>query len=79
MTIGYDGTTHDLRHYCASALISGGDTVKQVQEVLGHSSAVITLRTYAHLFPGDDERTRNAMDAALSPFADSLRTGAASI
>ncbi|MEP6814759.1 MAG: site-specific integrase [Marmoricola sp.] len=71
-------TSHGLRHFAASALISGGASVKQVQAFLGHSSAVITLRTYAHLFPGDDDRTRNVLDAALSPFADSLRTEAAS-
>lgn len=64
-------TTHDLRHFYASALIAGGASVKQVQTVLGHSSAVITLRTYAHLWPGDEDRTRSVMDATL----DILRTG----
>jgi len=75
---GVEGTTHDLRHFYASALIAGGASVKQVQTVLGHASAVITLRTYAHLWPGDEDRTRNVMDAALSPIADSVRTEAAS-
>lgn len=67
------------RHFAASALISGGASVKQVQTFLGHASAVITLRTYAHMFPGDEDRTRNVLDAALSPaaLADSLRTEAA--
>lgn len=64
-------TTHDLRHFYASALISGGASVKQVQTILGHSSAVITLRTYAHLWPGDEDRTRSITDAALGI----LRTG----
>jgi hypothetical protein len=44
---------------------------------LGHASAVITLRTYAHMWPGDEDRTRNVLDAALSPLAgpsDSSRT-----
>ena len=45
--------------------------MKQVQAFLGHASAVITLRTYAHLWPGDDDRTRSVMDATL----DVLRTG----
>ena len=74
---GVDMTSHDLRHFAASALISGGASVKQVQAFLGHASAVITLRTYAHLFPGDEDRTRNLLDAALSPLADSTRTVAA--
>ena len=72
--VGVEFTSHDLRHFFASALISGGASVKQVQTVLGHSSAVITLQTYSHLCPGDDDRTRDVMDAALSPLADSLRT-----
>jgi integrase len=71
---GVDATSHDLRHFCASALISGGASVKQVQTVLGHASAVITLRTYSHMWPGDEDRTRSIMDAALSPLADSVRT-----
>lgn len=66
--------SHDLRHFAASALISGGASVKQVQVFLGHQSPVVTLRTYAHLFPGDEDRTRAVMDTALSPLADCLRT-----
>ena len=64
-------STHDLRQFLASALIAGGASVKQVRAVLGHSDAVITLRTYAHLWPGDDDRTRSVMDTTL----DVLRTG----
>jgi hypothetical protein len=41
------------------------------QLVLGHASAVITLRIYAHLWPGEEDRTRTAMDAVLG----GLRTG----
>ncbi|WP_240937900.1 site-specific integrase [Nocardioides sp. JQ2195] len=75
---GVGVTSHAFRHFAASALISGGASVKQVQTFLGHSSAVITLRTYAHLFPGDEDRTRDVLDAALNPLADSVRTEAAS-
>ncbi len=63
--------THDLRHFYASALIAGGASVKQVQLVLGHASAVITLGIYAHLWPGEEDRTRAVMDAVLG----GLRTG----
>jgi len=77
---GVELTSHSFRHFAASALISGGASVKQVQTFLGHASAVITLRTYAHLFPGDEDRTRNVLDAALGPLAlaDLVRTEAAS-
>ena len=39
--------------------------------MLGHASAVITLRIYAHLWPGEDDRTRSVMDSVLAV----LRTG----
>jgi hypothetical protein len=57
--------SHDLRHVHASALIAGGTSVKQAQVVLGHASAVITLRIYAHPGPGEEDRTRSVMDAVL--------------
>ncbi|HTW15147.1 MAG TPA: tyrosine-type recombinase/integrase [Nocardioides sp.] len=73
----WDLTAHDLRHFYASALIAGGASVKQVQERLGHATPVITLTTYAHLWPGEDDRTREVMDEVLSPLADSPRTAEA--
>jgi integrase len=65
---------HALRHFYASALIRHGESVKVVQKRLGHSSAVVTLDTYAHLWPDSDYRTRDAVEAALSAPADSVRT-----
>ena len=73
-TAKVEATAHALRHFYASALIAGGASVKQVQTVLGHASAVVTLRTYAHLWPGDDDRTRAIIDAVLSPPKDFART-----
>lgn len=57
---------HDLRHHYASLLISAGLSVKVVQSRLGHASAKVTLDTYGHLWPDDDDRTRDAVSAALS-------------
>jgi len=70
-------TTHDLRHFFASALIAGGASVKAVQTTLGHGSAAITLQVYSHLWPGDEDRSRSIMDAALAELgepADRRRT-----
>lgn len=63
---------HDLRHFYASSLIAAGQSVKVVQERLGHASAVTTLDVYGHLFEGDDEATREATGAVLTEL---LRTG----
>ncbi|MEO7629335.1 MAG: site-specific integrase, partial [Nocardioides sp.] len=41
---------HELRHTAASLAIASGADVKVVQQMLGHSSATMTLDTYGHLF-----------------------------
>jgi integrase len=56
---------HLLRHFYASLLIRAGESVKVVQERLGHASAVMTLDVYGHMWPGDDDRTRDAVDDVL--------------
>lgn len=62
-------SNHDLRHAYASALISGGASVKQVQTALGHESPAITLRTYTHLWPGDEDRTAAIIETAMAALA----------
>lgn len=64
--LGVAVTFHSFRHLFASRLISGGVSVKQVQRVLGHSSAATTLDVYAHFFPGDDELSRAAIAGAVT-------------
>ncbi len=58
---------HQLRHFYASLLIHSGQSVKTIQEYLGHQSAVLTLDTYGHLWPEGEELTRGAVDDAFSP------------
>lgn len=66
---------HDLRHTFASTLLSRGVSVKAVADWLGHASPVITLTTYSHLMPADEEVARAVLDAALAPSTeDRLRT-----
>ena len=69
-----DTRFHDLRHFLASLLIASGESVKTVQAVLGHASAVETLATYSHLWPDSEQRTRAAVDGAFAPRADQVRT-----
>lgn len=63
---GVPSTPHDLRHHYATVLIDGGESVKVVQERLGHASATETLDTYSHLWPSSDERTRTVVERAWS-------------
>ena len=62
-------TPHDLRHTAASLSISAGANVKPVQTMLGHASAVLTLDTYADLFPDDLEQVSAALDVARTEVA----------
>lgn len=39
-----------LRHSFASGLIAQGTPITEVQEYLGHSDPVITLKVYSHWF-----------------------------
>lgn len=57
-------TAHDLRHTAASLAISAGANVKAVQRMLGHSSAAMTLDTYADLFDDDLDAVADALDRA---------------
>ncbi len=57
---------HDLRHTCATLLLSRGHHPKLVQELLGHSSVAMTLDRYSHVLPGMGDQTAAAMEAALS-------------
>jgi site-specific recombinase XerD len=58
-------TFHDLRHPYASALIAAGCSIKAVQSALGHKNASETL--YSHLFPFDEDRLRDAVQALHGP------------
>jgi integrase len=57
---------HDLRHTCATLLLSRGHHPKLVQELLGHASVAMTLDRYSHVLPGMGDQTAAAMEAALS-------------
>ena len=56
---------HDLRHTCATLLLTKGVHPKIVIEMLAHSSVSITLDTYSHVIPGMQEAAARAMEDAL--------------
>lgn len=56
---------HDLRHFYASLLIRHREDVKTVQMRLGHSKPSITLDTYTHLWPRQEDTTRDAVEAVF--------------
>ena len=56
---------HDLRHSCATLLLSRNVNPKIVQELLGHANIGMTLDTYSHILPG-------MMDPAVAAMEDAL-------
>jgi integrase len=56
---------HDLRHTCATLLLSKGVNPKFVQELLGHTDIKLTLGTYSHYLPSMGDQTATAMESAL--------------
>ncbi len=56
---------HDLRHTCATLLLSRNVNPKIVSEMLGHASIAITLDTYSHVLPTMQESAVRALEDAL--------------
>ena len=57
---------HDLRHTCASLLLSNGISMKQIQIWLGHSTFSATADIHAHLDYSAQEASANAMNGMFN-------------
>jgi integrase len=55
---------HDLRHTCATLLLSKNVNPKVASEMLGHAN--VTLDTYSHVLPHMQDGAVDAMDNSLS-------------
>ena len=56
---------HDLRHTCATLLLSRNVNPKIVSEMLGHATIAITLDTYSHVLPNMQDGAARALQEAL--------------
>ncbi|MFG2241047.1 tyrosine-type recombinase/integrase [Streptomyces sp. NPDC048734] len=54
---------HAFRHFYASVLLDAGENIRALSSYLGHSDPGFTLRTYTHLMPSSEGRTRRAVDS----------------
>jgi integrase len=57
---------HDLRHTYAVAALRAGDSIKNVQEALGHHTAAFTMDTYAHVTEEMRKESAARMEAFIS-------------
>ena len=56
---------HDLRHSCATLMLSTGEDLKKIQGWLGHSTITITADTYAHLDAESKRISASKIEQAL--------------
>ncbi|MEU1504905.1 site-specific integrase [Kitasatospora sp. NPDC005748] len=63
--LGRENGMHALRHFYASVLLDAGESIKALSEYLGHHDPGFTLRTYTHLMPSSEKRTKEAVDLAF--------------
>jgi integrase len=66
---------HLLRHTYASHLLAGNRPVTEVAHLMGHSSAAVTLRIYAHWIRTDLDEAREAIRRAYGFSASADRAG----
>ena len=57
---------HDLRHTCATLLLTRGIHPKFVQELLGHATIAVTQDTYSNVMPSMGDATAKAMEDVLT-------------
>ncbi|MFE6678068.1 tyrosine-type recombinase/integrase [Streptomyces sp. NPDC057729] len=67
---GRQNGMHALRHFYASVLLDAGESIKALSEYLGHHDPGFTLRTYTHLMPSSEKRTREAVNRAFEDGPD---------
>jgi integrase len=61
-----DISLHNLRHTCASLLISAGTPITAVSRILGHSSVMQTLITYGHYYKDDIAKSMRSLGESFA-------------
>jgi len=56
---------YDLRHTCATLLLSAGENPKIVSERLGHASITLTMDTYSHVLPDMQKAATEKLETML--------------
>jgi integrase len=56
---------HSCRHFGATQALVSGTDIRTVAALLGHADASVTLRTYAHVVPGAQEKAVTGIGDAI--------------
>ena len=66
---------HDLRHTAVALMIAEGAHPEKIKRHLGHSSITVTMDTYGHLFPAEDDVIADRLhERRTRALADNRRT-----
>lgn len=57
---------HDLRHTFASILLNEGESMKVIQELLGHSTITTTMDIYSHVAQETKQRSIEILEKAMN-------------
>jgi integrase len=63
---------HSLRHTCGAWLALASAHPKEVQAIMRHSTIVLTMDTYGHLFPGQEAETISRLPRMMGQSAGDL-------
>lgn len=63
--ISQDMRLYDLRHSCATLLLTANEPPKVVGERLGHASITLTLDTYSHVLPSMQQAASDKLESLL--------------
>ncbi len=64
--LGIAATFHALRHTHVSHLVSAGINVVKISRRVGHADVATTLNVYAHLFDAREDKSAEAINAAVA-------------
>lgn len=70
---------HECRHTYASLMIAAGVNAKTLSTYMGHSSIVMTMDRYGHLFPGNEQDSAAKLDEYLQAAEMAPRHGEAAV
>lgn len=56
---------YDLRHICATLLLSANENPKVVSERLGHASITLTMDVYSHVLPDMQQAASDKLESLL--------------
>lgn len=65
---------HDFRHSHASLLANAGINIQEIARRLGHANVMETWKTYAHLYPQEEERALSVLNSVPTFYRQNVKS-----